>query len=245
MKTTLLSQQRTSFHSTNANCESNSEKLRLLTDKFDILETQEARLSLKRQAFFSDYVQDLENKVSITSEEGDKMIRRLEDEVISFHDEFMKEKRDFLLRDEKERGVYLGLGNDLTGTIEIDNENYRRKMEEFREDFEGRVEGFLGNLEEKKRARSEKIERGTKEALGIMDTLGVKLDDIKINREKKEDSMMKEFGKAIQETCEILELERNARENTEGKMKNMIKEVTESLMKDIEVKNDIANGVTF
>ena len=238
MKASLLSHQRLSFHSTHANSDSNSEKLRLLTDKFDILETQEARLSLKRHAFFSDYVQDLENKVQITSDEGDRMMKRLEDEVLTFHEEFTKEKRDRHWRDEKVEQVYLGLGNDLMGMVEAENENYKHKMEDFREDFEEKVEGILTNVAEKNRIRTEKIQRGTNEALGIIEVLGSKLDDIKLIREKKEETMMKEFGKAIQETCEVLELEKSARENTEKRMRNMIKEVTESLMKDIEVKGE-------
>lgn len=242
MKTSLLSHQRLSFHSTHNNCDSNSEKLRLLTDKFDILETQEARLSLKRQAFFTDYIQDLENKFQITSDEGDRMMKRLEDEVLTFHEEFTKEKRDRLWRDEKEKQVYLGLGNDLMGMVEAENENYKKKIEEFREDFEGKVEGILTNLEEKNRLRSEKIQRGAKETLGIIDALGSKLNDLRVIREKKEETMMNEFGKAIQETCEVLELEKSARESTELRMRNMIKEVTESLMKDIEVRKKGGKG---
>lgn len=230
--------QRNSFHSTSANAESNSEKLRALNDKFDILESQETRLSLKRKAFFSDYVEEMEYKVLTTSEEGDKALKLVEDELLTISDEFIKDKRMFILNNEKEKGVLFGLENDLMGTLEFDNENYKRKMEDYREEFESRVENLIENVNGNNRIRNEIFEKNTKEVEGIMDELEGKLVEAKTIREKKENLILKDFSEEIEKTCGMLELEKNVRENTENKMKNMIKEVTESLMKEIEVNNN-------
>ena len=138
MKNNLFSFQRTSVRSNISTSESTNTKLKALLDKWDTLESQDYHQTSKRRTYIEEILIDFHEKSEKSAEDEEKALKTLEDQLISLTEQFLQEKRGFSLNDDKHKGILNGLEENIKDSIQNDKEVYI-----------SRIEGYIVGLEEK------------------------------------------------------------------------------------------------
>ena len=234
MKSSRFSLQRSSIHS-NQETNANNSKLKALNTRWDTLEAQDYRYTTKKRVFLEENLNEIEVKAIKCSEEAEKAIKNIENQIFSINDEFLQEKKAGFFNNEKLSAVAFGLQENFIEEITENNEKMNRRNDELTEEFTEKYRDLHEKIKENFLRKDGESERNYKEITIFSENCWEKLEGAKKGREEGKTMIEMKLGEEIQGVFDTLELEKKTREKTEGMMMNMIEKMSEDFMKEIQV----------